>query len=111
MYAIHGGNHMKLGRNEPCHCGSGKKYKHCHYEEDRKAESKRLADEAAARAEAAKENAESADDGTQGSKHGKGGHDAGSGHHMRNTAKGGRSGVAGGGATSSRATRGAQRGG
>ena len=21
---------MKLGRNEPCHCGSGKKYKHCH---------------------------------------------------------------------------------
>jgi uncharacterized protein YecA (UPF0149 family) len=20
----------KLGRNEPCHCGSGKKYKHCH---------------------------------------------------------------------------------
>jgi hypothetical protein len=21
--------HMKLGRNDPCHCGSGKKYKHC----------------------------------------------------------------------------------
>ncbi len=21
---------MKLGRNDPCHCGSGKKYKHCH---------------------------------------------------------------------------------
>jgi hypothetical protein len=20
---------MKLGRNDPCHCGSGKKYKHC----------------------------------------------------------------------------------
>jgi preprotein translocase subunit SecA len=20
----------KLGRNEPCHCGSGKKYKQCH---------------------------------------------------------------------------------
>ena len=20
----------KVGRNEPCHCGSGKKYKHCH---------------------------------------------------------------------------------
>ena len=20
----------KLGRNEPCYCGSGKKYKHCH---------------------------------------------------------------------------------
>ena len=22
--------HKKLGRNEPCHCGSGKKFKHCH---------------------------------------------------------------------------------
>jgi uncharacterized protein YecA (UPF0149 family) len=21
---------MVQGRNEPCHCGSGKKYKHCH---------------------------------------------------------------------------------
>jgi SEC-C motif len=20
---------MKVGRNDPCHCGSGKKYKHC----------------------------------------------------------------------------------
>ncbi len=25
----------KLGRNDPCHCGSGKKYKACHYQEDR----------------------------------------------------------------------------
>ncbi len=24
----------KLGRNEPCWCGSGKKYKRCHLEED-----------------------------------------------------------------------------
>ncbi len=24
----------RLGRNEPCHCGSGKKYKHCCYEKD-----------------------------------------------------------------------------
>jgi hypothetical protein len=23
-------NTPKIGRNEPCHCGSGKKYKHCH---------------------------------------------------------------------------------
>ena len=23
-----------LGRNDPCHCGSGKKYKHCHLRED-----------------------------------------------------------------------------
>ncbi|WP_373045328.1 SEC-C metal-binding domain-containing protein [Vulgatibacter sp.] len=21
---------MKIGRNDPCHCGSGKKYKNCH---------------------------------------------------------------------------------
>lgn len=25
----------KLGRNEPCHCGSGKKYKKCHFAADR----------------------------------------------------------------------------
>ena len=25
---------MKTGRNDPCHCGSGKKYKHCCYEAD-----------------------------------------------------------------------------
>jgi hypothetical protein len=24
-----------LGRNEPCWCGSGKKYKHCHFDADR----------------------------------------------------------------------------
>ncbi|MEQ8926614.1 MAG: SEC-C metal-binding domain-containing protein [Fulvivirga sp.] len=23
-----------IGRNENCHCGSGKKYKHCHFKED-----------------------------------------------------------------------------
>lgn len=33
----------KLGRNDPCHCGSGKKYKNCHLD----------ADAAAARAERA----------------------------------------------------------
>jgi hypothetical protein len=26
----------RLGRNAPCHCGSGKKYKHCCHEKDRK---------------------------------------------------------------------------
>ena len=26
----------RLGRNDPCWCGSGKKYKHCHYREDQK---------------------------------------------------------------------------
>jgi hypothetical protein len=24
---------MKPGRNDPCPCGSGKKFKHCHYRE------------------------------------------------------------------------------
>ena len=24
-----------LGRNQPCHCGSGKKYKRCHWESDK----------------------------------------------------------------------------
>ncbi|NOK86211.1 MAG: Preprotein translocase subunit SecA (ATPase, RNA helicase) [Chloroflexi bacterium AL-W] len=28
----------KPGRNDPCWCGSGKKYKHCHYQQDRQAE-------------------------------------------------------------------------
>ena len=25
----------KLGRNDPCWCGSGKKYKHCHMRQDK----------------------------------------------------------------------------
>jgi hypothetical protein len=25
----------RIGRNDACHCGSGRKYKHCHYEKDR----------------------------------------------------------------------------
>ena len=29
----------KIGRNDPCHCGSGKKYKHCHLKEDGEKES------------------------------------------------------------------------
>ena len=27
----------KTGRNDPCHCGSGKKYKNCHWSEDQSA--------------------------------------------------------------------------
>jgi hypothetical protein len=38
------------GRNEPCHCGSGRKYKSCHWNEDRAAARLR-ADEAGARRE------------------------------------------------------------
>lgn len=26
---------VKLGRNSPCHCGSGKKYKKCHLTQDK----------------------------------------------------------------------------
>jgi len=33
----------KLGRNDICWCGSGKKYKHCHLETDEKKRSKRMA--------------------------------------------------------------------
>jgi len=29
------------GRNDPCHCGSGKKYKHCHFAADRAAAGQR----------------------------------------------------------------------
>ena len=25
---------VKVGRNQPCHCGSGKKYKQCHLDAD-----------------------------------------------------------------------------
>jgi hypothetical protein len=28
----------ELGRNDPCHCGSGKKYKACHLAKDEEAE-------------------------------------------------------------------------
>ena len=38
-----------LGRNDPCHCGSGKKYKQCHLAED---EAKERASRAKAAAEA-----------------------------------------------------------
>src|SRR5215813_8538724 len=39
-----GGCMAKIGRNDPCPCGSGKKYKHCHLpiEEAAEAEQRRL---------------------------------------------------------------------
>ena len=40
-----------LGRNDPCHCGSGKKYKQCHLDKD---EAKAREARAAAMAEAEK---------------------------------------------------------
>ena len=33
----------KLGRNDICWCGSGKKYKHCHLESDERKRSKVVA--------------------------------------------------------------------
>jgi hypothetical protein len=44
----------KLGRNDPCHCGSGQKYKKCHLPKDDAAKSAELAAAAAAAAAAAK---------------------------------------------------------
>lgn len=39
--------HPKLGRNDPCHCGSGRKYKACCLDKDRAAEREALAKAAA----------------------------------------------------------------
>jgi hypothetical protein len=40
---------IKIGRNDPCHCGSGQKYKRCCLEKDQQAESAVLAQAAADR--------------------------------------------------------------
>jgi SEC-C motif len=53
---------MKLGRNDPCHCGSGLKYKKCHAAKDDEARSAELAAQAAARATAAAEAAAAAEE-------------------------------------------------
>jgi hypothetical protein len=41
----------KLGRNDPCHCGSGQKYKKCHEAKDDAARAEKLAKEQAALAD------------------------------------------------------------
>lgn len=43
---------MKIGRNDPCHCGSGQKYKKCHLPKDDAARSAELAAAAATAAAA-----------------------------------------------------------
>ncbi|MDB4985399.1 MAG: uncharacterized protein JWN04_577 [Myxococcaceae bacterium] len=43
----------KTGRNDPCHCGSGLKYKKCHATADDAARSAELSAQAAARAASA----------------------------------------------------------
>ena len=53
---------MKPGRNDPCHCGSGQKYKKCHLPSDDTARSAELSALAATAAEAqAKADAEAAE--------------------------------------------------
>lgn len=54
---------MKIGRNDPCHCGSGLKYKKCCSAKDDAASSAELAAQAAARAAAAAEAAAAAGEG------------------------------------------------
>ncbi|MFW6253016.1 MAG: SEC-C metal-binding domain-containing protein, partial [bacterium] len=49
---------MKLGRNDPCHCGSGRKYKHCHYNEDAAAELQAFKEKAEAAAQEAEKAAQ-----------------------------------------------------
>jgi hypothetical protein len=36
-------DYTKLGRNDPCWCGSGNKYKKCHIQEDEKNQGKNYA--------------------------------------------------------------------
>ena len=50
--------HADLGRNDPCHCGSGKKYKKCCMAKDQATEHKTLEEDWAKAAAAAKEQAE-----------------------------------------------------
>ncbi len=56
----------QLGRNDPCHCGSGKKYKQCHLAED---EAKARAERAKTVAEAPPPSAEGASAAARGPKH------------------------------------------
>ncbi|MET0342366.1 MAG: SEC-C metal-binding domain-containing protein [Polyangiales bacterium] len=51
----------KIGRNDPCHCGSGQKYKKCCSAKDDAARSAELAAQAAARAERARVEREQAE--------------------------------------------------
>jgi hypothetical protein len=50
----------KPGRNEPCHCGSGRKYKHCCLEKDEALAAEARATAAAERAAAPSEDAAAA---------------------------------------------------
>ena len=45
----------EIGRNDPCHCGSGKKYKKCHLEKDELKDQKKRQEAALNTAKVAKE--------------------------------------------------------
>lgn len=68
-----------LGRNDPCHCGSGKKYKQCHLDADETAAREARA---AAAAEAEK-NAPAPEPAKEGDKPGAKSHDKTSFHDQR----------------------------
>jgi len=53
-----------VGRNDPCHCGSGKKYKKCHLEADEKSDRKEREKAALNAAKVAAANAEEEKKGT-----------------------------------------------
>jgi hypothetical protein len=89
---------MKVGRNDPCPCGSGKKYKHCCYGKDSVKH-----DEPIIEAPTSAEPDEEATDGAQGSGAGKPRHRKDR-SRFEGEVKGGGSGF------SPRTTRGAQRG-
>jgi hypothetical protein len=55
---------MKIGRNDPCHCGSGQKYKKCHEATDEAARSAELAAASAAALAKAAASAEAESGGT-----------------------------------------------
>ena len=110
---------MKLGRNDPCHCERGRKYKHCHYNEDRTAEAQALKEAA----EEAVQNTAEAGSGEEGAgtqdaareaaerAAATGRRDHSGSRFMRNSAAGGGAKSSGKGpALTPRATRGAQRG-
>ncbi len=107
---------MKLGRNDPCHCGSGKKYKHCHYEADRAAEAKALKEAAEARAiQAAEAAKEEQDDGTSDDAEKDPAmtkpHKRDGSRFLRDSSRGGHGQKGSVASSSPRSTRGAQRGG
>jgi len=109
---------MKLGRNDPCHCGSGRKYKHCHYNDDRAAEAQVLKEAAEEATQDAPESAAAEEATPQDTARAAAERAAATGRRdhsgsrfMRNSASG--SGAKAGGkgpGTTPRATRGAQRG-